>query len=62
MGTRSKVTIELVYNDHKSSFVEVYSESDADLFMIARGWLMCSSASRITIWNEEGFDIMSYTK
>ena len=55
-------TVELVYEDEKSAFAGVSCESNADLFMIARGWLMSSLAKRVTIWNEEGFDIMTYVK
>lgn len=55
-------TIELVYDDEKSTFASVACESTADLFMIARGWLMTSFAKRVTVWNEDGFDIMSYVK
>lgn len=55
-------TIELIYKDDSSSLASVSCESNADLFMIARGWLMCSSAKRVTIRNEEGFELMSYKK
>lgn len=55
-------TVELFYNDEKSAFASVSCESNADLFMIARGWLMSSLAKRVTVWNEEGFEIMSYVK
>lgn len=53
-------TIELIYNDENSVFAEVKTESNADLFMIARGWLMCSSAYKVVVWDEDGFDIISY--
>ena len=55
-------TIELIYDDNSSSYASVSCESFADLFMIARGWLICSSAQSVTIRNKDGFNIMSYKK
>lgn len=55
-------TIELIYDDNSSSNASVSCESYADLFMIARGWLICSSAQSVTIRNKDGFNIMSYKK
>ena len=53
-------TIELIYKDEDSVFAKVKTESDADLFMIARGWLMCSNAYKVVVWNEDGLNIISY--
>ena len=55
-------TIELIYNDDSSSIASVSCESYADLFMIARSWLICSSAQSVTIRNKDGFHIISYKK
>lgn len=53
-------TIELIYKDESSVFAKVKTESYADLFMIARGWLMCSSAYKVVVRNKDGNNIISY--
>lgn len=55
-------TVELVYSDRKTVLASVETESMADLFMIARGWLMESRAVKVKIVNSKGNLIMIYTK
>lgn len=62
-----KATICLEYNDGSEVFFD-FESSDPDrdalatLYMVCRGTLMASSASRIVAYNDEGFDICSYVK
>lgn len=55
-------TVELIYSDRMTVLASVETESMADLFMIARGWLMESSAVKVKIVNSKGNLIMIYTK
>ena len=62
-----KFWIELVYNDDSEVgfYVDVEGEPHdyaALLYMITRGTLLVSSARRATCYNDEGFDVVSYTK
>lgn len=54
----------LKYDDREpESFMEMKSESLADVMMAARGWLMCSlTATRVVVYDEEGWDVASYVK
>lgn len=70
MSTKNKkqiFTLCLEYNDGSDSQVEIITEGEpfeysAMLSMICRGTLMASSARVCTIYNTEGFDVMSYRK
>lgn len=55
-------TVELIYSDRMTVLACVETESMADLFMIARGWLMESRAVKVKIVNSKGNLIMIYTK
>lgn len=55
-------TIELFYSDRKTVLASVETESMADLFMIARGWLMESRAVKVKIVDSKGNLLMIYTK
>ena len=55
-------TIELIYDDDSSSIASVSCESYKDLFLISRGWLICSSAQSVTIRNKDGLNIITYKK
>lgn len=55
-------TVELIYSDRMTVLASVETESMADLFMIARGWLMESRAVKVKIVNSKGNLIMIYTK
>ena len=62
-----KATIFLTYNDDSEVCFTFECEEDkshalATLMMVCRGSLMASSAIKATAYNEEGFDICSYTK
>lgn len=62
-----KATIFLEYNDSSEVSFEFKSwdpdhDALATLYMVCRGTLMASSASRIVAYNDEGFDICSYVK
>lgn len=62
-----KASVCLEYNDGSEVFFDFEcSESDrlalATLYMVCRGTLTASSASRIVAYNDEGFDICSYVK
>ena len=62
-----KATVFLTYNDDSEVTFEFNSdehpkEALATLMMVCRGTLMASTARRITAFNEDGFDICSYTK
>lgn len=62
-----KATIFLTYQDGSEVCFtfecdEDESQSLGTLFMVCRGTLMASNASRITAYNEVGFDICSYVK
>lgn len=62
-----KATIFLTYDDDSEvSFefkcYETHKHALATLMMVCRGTLMASSACSITAYNEDGFDICSYTK
>lgn len=45
-----------------SSYMEMKSECLADVMMAARGWLMCSYADKVTVYNQEGFDVAAYIR
>lgn len=70
MSTKNKkqiFTLVLEYNDGSDSQVEIITEGEpfeymAMLSMICRGTLMASSARLCTIYDTEGFDVISYTK
>lgn len=62
-----KATIFLTYKDDSEICFTFESDEDeghalGTLMMVCRGTLMTSMAVRITAYNEEGFDICSYTK
>lgn len=62
-----KATIFLTYRDDSEvcftfECEEEESHALATLLMVCRGTLMASSAKMIIAYNEEGFDICSYTK
>lgn len=62
-----KATIFLTYRDDSEvcftfECEEEESQALATLRMVCRGTLMASMASLIVAYNEEGFDICSYTK
>ena len=62
-----KATIFLTYRDDSEvcftfECEEEQSHALATLMMVCRGTLMASSANRIVAYNEEGFDIFSYTR
>lgn len=62
-----KATIFLTYRDDSEVCFTFECDEDkthslATLLMVCRGTLMASSANRVTAYNEEGFDICSYTK
>lgn len=70
MSTKNKkqlYTLVLEYNDGSDAQAEIitegqHSESLALLMMICRGTLMASSAKSCTIYDTEGFDVVSYMK
>lgn len=62
-----KATVFLTYDDDSEVSFDFKSDETpkhalATLMMVCRGTLMASSAHHITAYNEEGFDICSYTK
>lgn len=62
-----KATVFLTYNDDSEvCFLFDCDESEnsalALLMMVCRGALMASLACKVTAYNEEGFDICSYSK
>lgn len=62
-----KATIFLTYNDDSEVCFTFECDEDkthalATLLMVCRGTLMASIAKRVVAYNEEGFDICSYTK
>lgn len=62
-----KATIFLTYRDNSEVCFTYECEEDesqalATLMMVCRGTLMASSANLIVAYNEEGFDICSYTR
>lgn len=62
-----KATIFLKYRDDSEICFTFECEEDeiraiATLMMVCRGTLMASSGNSIVAYNEEGFDICSYTK
>ena len=62
-----KATIFLTYSDDSEVCFNFECDKDdshalGTLMMVCRGTLMASMACRITAYNEEGFDICSYTK
>ena len=62
-----KATIFLTYQDDSEVCFtyECYEERTdalATLMMVCRGTLMASSAIKVTAYNEDGFNICSYTK
>lgn len=70
MSTKTKkqiYTLVLEYTDGSDSQVEIITEGEpheymAILLMICRGTLMASMAKSCTIYDTEGFDVVSYTK
>ena len=62
-----EATIFLTYRDDSEVCFTYKCEEDkshalATLMMVCRGTLMASSAVKVTAYNEDGFDICSYTK
>ena len=62
-----KATIFLTYRDDTEVCFTFECDEDkthalATLLMVCRGTLMASAAKRVVAYNEEGFDICSYTK
>ncbi len=62
-----KATIFLTYDDDSEVCFTYECDEErthalATLMMVCRGTLMASSAKKVTAYNEEGFDICSYTK
>lgn len=62
-----KATVFLTYSDDSEVCFEFKCDvSDNDalalLMMVCRGSLMASIASRVSAYNEDGFDICSYVK
>lgn len=62
-----KATIYLTYNDDTEICFTFECEEKkvyalATLMMVCRGTLMACSAKQITAYDEEGFDILSYTR
>lgn len=62
-----KATIFLTYRDDSEICFTFESDDDnghalGTLMMVCRGTLMASEAKSIIAYNEEGFDIVSYTK
>ena len=62
-----KATIFLTYNDGSEVCFTFECDEDkaqalATLLMVCRGTLKASSAIRVIAYNEDGFDICSYTK
>lgn len=62
-----KATIFLTYNDDSEVCFTYECEEDkshalATLMMVCRGTLMASSAVKVTAYNDDGFDLCSYTK
>lgn len=62
-----KATIFLTYEDDSEICFTFECDEDkghalGTLMMVCRGTLMASMANSITAYNEEGFDICSYTK
>ena len=60
-------TIIIEYNDDSEFSFDVTiegtdSQITASLMMITRGTLMASSGKRATCYNDDGFEICSYTK
>lgn len=70
MSTKNKkqiFTLVLEYNDESEAQVEIITEGEpfeyrAMLSMICRGTLMASSARLCTIYDSEGFNVISYTR
>lgn len=64
---KHKFYFEFTYNDGSEFGFDVIMEGSATeviapLNMIARGTLMASIASRVVVYNEDGFDVCSYIK
>lgn len=62
-----KATIFLIYRDDSEVCFTYECDEErtnalATLMMVCRGALMASSAIKVTAYNEDGFDICSYTK
>lgn len=62
-----KATIFLTYDDDSEVCFtyecdEERTHAMATLMMVCRGTLMASSAVKVTAYNEDGFDICSYTR
>lgn len=62
-----KATIFLTYSDDSEVCFTYECEENvnhalATLMMVCRGTLMASSAIKIVAYNEDGFDICSYTR
>lgn len=65
MGT--KFNVEIIYDDESSFNFDVelegsWNEIKGALMMITRGTLMASTAVKAVAYNDEGFDVCSYTK
>lgn len=64
---RHTYTIEVEYYDGSSFSFDVIFEGShlhhmANLMQVTRGTLMASSAAKATAYNQDGFDIFSYTQ
>lgn len=62
-----KFTIELTWNDESEIMFDIEingkeHEVMAPLMWITRGSLMASGAQRATAYNQDGFDVVCYTK
>lgn len=62
-GKERTYSVFLKYNeDEEESYIEMKSESLDDVQMAARGWLMCSFADSVIVYDEDGFDVAAYIK
>lgn len=64
---KRKVFIEIIYDDSTEFHFTVEVEgpvhkTQAEIHMITRGTLQASSGKMAIAYNEEGFDICSYTR
>lgn len=67
MKTKKTFTIELTWKDESSKYFKVEVEGttheiESILMWITRGTLMATYAIKAICYNDEGFDVMSYTQ